>query len=66
MKIRRTIWIEEEDLERLRTKAGEIYTGKGFLSHYITKIARSRIIFLDQNVQELIDALKLRPNKDKD
>ena len=55
------IYLEQVDIIRLKEKASQSgYNGKGSLSHYITKIARQPIVFLDENVMELIKSLKVK------
>lgn len=54
------IWLEPEDFTRLKCKAQEAgFDGKGEVSHYIEKVAREPICFLDDNVRRLLNSLNL-------
>ena len=56
------IYLEREDLEKLKSKAlSSGYSGKGFLSHYLSKVANSEIAFLDSNVRAILGILNLQP-----
>jgi hypothetical protein len=50
------IYLEPEDITKLKAKAG---TGRGAISEYIRKIAREPIVFLDSNAKELLASLQL-------
>ena len=51
------IWLEEIDIRKLKSKAHELgFEGKGFLSHYITKIARESIAFIPRDVEVVLRA----------
>jgi len=44
------IYLEEEDYKKLKTKAEALgFIGKGSVSHYIEKIAREPVVFIDEN-----------------
>lgn len=51
------IYLETEDLNRLKQKAG---TGRGAISLYIKKIAREPVVFLDENAKTMLKALDLK------
>ena len=58
------IYLEPEDLKKLKQKAEALgYTGKGGLSHYIEKVAREDVCFMDSNVKTILGALNLQPNE---
>lgn len=51
------IYLEQEDLKKLKEKAEESgFEGKGAVSHYIEKISKEPVIFADKNLKS---ALKL-------
>ena len=51
------IWLESSELERLKQKASDCgFSGKGYLSHYISKIANESIAFIPQNVRVVLEA----------
>ena len=53
------LYISDEDLNRLRDKAKSIgIEGRGAIGHYIVKIAREPIAFLDANLLAMLKALK--------
>lgn len=55
------IYLEPAEAERLKQKASASgFTGRGSISHYIQKISNESIIFLDDNAQTLLQALKLK------
>lgn len=50
--------IEEQDLNRLKDKANHMgFVGRGAVGHYIIKIARESVVFLDDNVKAVFKAL---------
>ena len=51
------IYLEEDDIRKLKEKAGN---GRGAINQYITKIAREPVCFLDANVRVLIKTLNLK------
>ena len=51
------VYLEKEDLNKLKSKAG---TGRGEISAYITKIAREPVVFLDENTKTMLKALDLK------
>jgi len=51
------IYLEENDLKLLKEKTG---TSRGSISHYIQKIAREPVCFLDENAKVLLKALDLK------
>lgn len=52
------IYLEEEDEKKLKLKAEALgFTGKGAISHYIEKISREPVAFLDENVKAVLKAL---------
>ncbi len=55
------IYLEPEDHRKLLLKANEAgYAGRGCISHFLTKLAREPILFLDENVKTMIKAMKLK------
>lgn len=51
------IWLEEAELKRLKQKALDSgFVGKGFLSHYISKISNESIAFIPPNVRVILEA----------
>jgi len=55
------IYLEEEDIKRLRSKAEQSgFIGRGNLNHYLEKIARQPICFLDENVKAMLSVLNLK------
>jgi len=55
------IYLEPEDVERLKLKAeASGFVGRGCLSGYIEKICKQPICFLDENVKALLSVLKLQ------
>lgn len=56
------IYLEESDKRKLMIKAEESgFSGKGSLSHYVSKVANSDLIFLDNNARKIFKALNLVP-----
>jgi len=51
------IYLNDEDYKKLQFKAG---FGRGAVSHYIEKIARESIVFLDDNTKTMLKALDLK------
>ena len=56
MKKQYKIYLEQEDYDKLKTKAG---SGRGSIAQYITKIAREPVVFLDSNARAMLEALRL-------
>ena len=55
------IYLEQKDITRLKEKASQHgCNGKGAISHYIERISRESVIFLDENVMALIKSLKVK------
>ena len=55
------VWLEPEDYEKLRSKAEEMgFVGRGAVSHYVEKICKESICFLDSNVREVLRVLNLK------
>lgn len=55
------IYLEQKDINRLKEKASQCgCNGKGAISHYLERIARESVIFLDDNVMQLIKSLKVK------
>ena len=51
------IYLEQEDVKKLKQKALDSgFDGKGAVSHYIEKISREPVVFVDKNLKS---ALKL-------
>lgn len=47
------LYLEPDVYKKLLAKAQELgYTGRGAISHFISKIAQERLIFIDQNLRE--------------
>jgi len=60
------IYLEQEDINRLKDKANAIgFTGRGSISRYIEKLSRESVIFLDSNCKAMLEALKLQPKENK-
>lgn len=54
------IWLEEEDVKKLKTLAIDAgFEGKGSVSHFITKICREPIIFLNENLKRFASAFNV-------
>jgi len=54
------IFLEPEDIKKLKEKAEELdFKGRGAVSHYIEKISREQICFLDSNVKLILKTLSL-------
>lgn len=46
------VWLEPEDIKRLKQKAEEMgFEGKGATSHYIQKICREPIVFIPKDIR---------------
>ena len=53
------LYIDDDDIERLKEKAkGVGLEGRGAISHYIIKVAREPVAFLDDNLIAVLKALK--------
>ena len=46
MKKQRTIWLEDKDFNKLKSKAHEEYQGKGYLERYLEDIANHHTLII--------------------
>lgn len=47
MKKQRTIWLSDDEYRKLKNKASEYFSGKGYLEKYLRKIGNSNLIFIE-------------------
>ena len=60
------LWLDENDIKRLKMKAEALnFIGKANIRKYLEKIAREEIVFLDSNAKALMSALNLSSNNTK-
>jgi len=60
MKLQIKIYLEPNDYAKLKAKAiASGFAGRGNISHYIEKVARTDIAFLDVNVKAILSILPL-------
>ena len=53
------IWLEPEELKRLKQKSLDAgFVGKGSLSHYLGKIANESICFISPGVRVVLEATR--------
>lgn len=65
MKIALKIYLETEDVRRLKNKAEALgLAGRGAVSRYIEKLSREPVVFMDSNCKALLEALQLQPKKE--
>jgi len=58
MKLIHKLCLEPEDFKKLKEKAAKSgFNGRGAVSHYITKICKEDICFLDENVKALLQTI---------
>lgn len=57
------VYLDQEDLNKLKQKAGQ---GRGAISKYITKICREPVAFLDDNVRAVLGVLNFKPKYSED
>lgn len=51
------IYLEKEDYEKLKQKAG---IGRGAISNYISRVCREPVCFLSEDVRALLKSLNLK------
>ena len=57
------IYLEERDYKKLQAKAVALgFKGRGFVSHYLEKISREQVAFLDENLKSVLGALHINNN----
>lgn len=55
------IYLEEDDIRRLRVKAKDLgFEGRGSLIRLLEKLSRESILFLDSNARTMLQALNLK------
>jgi hypothetical protein len=55
------VYLEELELKNLEDKARDLgFIGRGWLSHYLSKMASQPVIILDKNLRTALEALKLK------
>ena len=55
------IYLEEQDLQKLKSKATQSgFEGRGYITRFIEKVSREPIVFLDSNTKTMLKALDLK------
>lgn len=55
------VYLEEDDVKSLQRKATDSgFIGKGAISHYIEKVAKEPIVFLDNNLKSALKMFALK------
>lgn len=60
------LYLETEDENKLRMKAAELgFSGRGWLSQFMRKVASSDLVFIDTNVEKLCHLFQLNQKEEK-
>jgi hypothetical protein len=63
MKNTKKVYLDNETLNRLKNQAEALgFVGRGWLTHYLEKLSKEDIVFLDQNVRKILRTLNLKPD----
>ena len=55
------VYLDEKEIQNLKLKAEQLgFTGRGWLSQFIRRIAREPIVFIDENVKAVTSLFSLR------
>jgi len=53
-------YLEPEDFAKLKSKAESSgFSGRGAISHFLAKVAREELAFLDNNLKSVLSLLKV-------
>ncbi len=56
------VYLETADETKLKVKAeGMGFVGRGWLSSFLSKMANTPLIIVDENVKAMLEALQLQP-----